>query len=489
MTGDGAADGPGQSDDHDTGRPDGRDASADVTPADLDRVFGLLEAAVGEESVLDGPAVDGLLSVLETAFVPPTSVSAGEPEQLLSVLEHTVVEPDPDEDPADVLAVLEAALLETAGAGPEREGVLSVFEAALVDPTDPTDGLGDLFAAGDAVLSQVTDADDVDGGLGSLLDATGLTDASEERATRSDALAGDGTSADVDAATGSPAEWAGGGSQSAGADPLRLARLVATLVRRTSDYSVRGGVRVGTELVRAASTAESPAAFLSRAQTVADEELARAGLADGDRDQGSLGADSAGGTDRSTSVDDLRSRGARLLDLSADVDHSETVHPAYATVLSDLAADEARILRLLATEGPQPSVDVRDVGWVPITTDLVAAGLTMVASEAGLEAPDRTPAYLNNLHRLGLVWFSDEPVDDVKRYQVLAAQPPVTEAVESATRASVDRRSLHLTPFGVDFCRVCFPFPVDADRPAGVYEPPARWPGDRSRDDDDRTST
>jgi hypothetical protein len=70
---------------------------------------------------------------------------------------------------------------------------------------------------------------------------------------------------------------------------------------------------------------------------------------------------------------------------------------------------------------------------------------------------DRVPAYLNNLHRLGLVWFSREPVDDLSAYQVLEAQPEVQKAMDRAGRARTVRRSVHMTPFGRDFCEVCLP--------------------------------
>ena len=40
-------------------------------------------------------------------------------------------------------------------------------------------------------------------------------------------------------------------------------------------------------------------------------------------------------------------------------------------------------------------------------------------------------------------------------YQVLEAQPDVLEAIHSVAHAKVVRRSVHLTPFGDDFCRVC----------------------------------
>ncbi|RXK47495.1 DUF4393 domain-containing protein [Halorientalis pallida] len=168
----------------------------------------------------------------------------------------------------------------------------------------------------------------------------------------------------------------------------------------------------------------------------------------------------------------MRRRGARLMEASADVDYVEEVHPAYASILDQVAPDEVRILRLLATEGRQPSMDVRDVGWVPINSELVAAGLTMIGNEAGCQHLDRVHAYLNNLKRLGLIWFSDEPVEDLNEYQILQAQPDVQEAIEEAKRAKLIRRSIHLTPFGVDFCREVLPIEVVVETAAGVYETP-----------------
>ena len=148
----------------------------------------------------------------------------------------------------------------------------------------------------------------------------------------------------------------------------------------------------------------------------------------------------------------LYERGQELLRRSADVRDDQDVHPAFARILDELLPDEARCLRLLDT-GPQPAVDVR-AGALPLnaTTELVAPGLTMIGAEAGCRHPERVPIYLNNLYRLGLIWFSREPVPDQARYQVLEAQPEVVEALRAQRRARTVRRSIGLTPFGQDFC-------------------------------------
>lgn len=158
-----------------------------------------------------------------------------------------------------------------------------------------------------------------------------------------------------------------------------------------------------------------------------------------------------------TSVEALRSYGEELLRRSADMDLEEDSHPAYARILEQLSPDEARILRLMAKEGDQPAVDVRKVQLPGLGSQLLAEGLNMIGQEAGARHPERVASYLNNLYRLGLVWFSKEPIDDPVRYQVLEAQPAVLSALKSSGRTKAVQRSVQLTPFGRDFCQACLP--------------------------------
>lgn len=153
----------------------------------------------------------------------------------------------------------------------------------------------------------------------------------------------------------------------------------------------------------------------------------------------------------------LRAEGAELLRRSADVNYDDRAHPAYTRLLEELAPDEARILRLLAAEGTQPAVDVRSSNLIGVGSQLVARSLNMVGPQAGCRHPERTPSYLNNLHRLGLIFFSEEALEDPIAYQVLEAQPDVLDAIKSATRAKSIHRSIQLSPFGRDFCEVCLP--------------------------------
>jgi hypothetical protein len=164
----------------------------------------------------------------------------------------------------------------------------------------------------------------------------------------------------------------------------------------------------------------------------------------------------------------LRERGEDLLRRSRDVWSEDEAHPAYARIIDELAPDEARVLLLLLRGGPQPSVDVRTGGPVGmVSSALVAGGLNMIGPRAGVRYLDEVPAYLNNLHRLGLIWFSREQIEDPLEYQVVEAQPDVLQAMHSVRFPKVVRRSIHLTPFGVDFCRTCL---VDPDDQVGLPE-------------------
>ena len=164
----------------------------------------------------------------------------------------------------------------------------------------------------------------------------------------------------------------------------------------------------------------------------------------------------------------LRERGEDLLRRSRDVWSDDEAHPAYARIIDELAPDEARILMLLLRGGPQPSVDVRTGGPVGmVSSSLIAGGLTMIGPRAGARYLDEVPAYLNNLFRLGLIWFSREQLEDPLEYQVVEAQPDVLEAMHSVRFPKIVRRSIHLTPFGVDFCKTCL---VDEGETADLPE-------------------
>jgi hypothetical protein len=238
-----------------------------------------------------------------------------------------------------------------------------------------------------------------------------------------------------------------------------LAKIAAAAYWRTARWTAKTSAHAGSRVIRAAVTGQDPAELFRSTGAEFRERARRVlGLREGGAEERAKMTAEAAASEREQARQSLRDRGEELLRRSADVNFDEDAHPAYMRILDDLSPDEARILRMLAQEGPQPSIDIRS-GLLRLqsTSELVAAGLNMIGREAGCRHPDDIPAYLNNLFRLGLIWFSRESVPDPQRYQVLEAQPEVARALESANHTRTVRRSIHLTPFGQDFCELCLP--------------------------------
>ena len=237
-----------------------------------------------------------------------------------------------------------------------------------------------------------------------------------------------------------------------------LARIAASTALNASQWGLLASLRTGRRLaaaVRDPAVATQLAAELGvTVRTITDVGRAVAGGVPLHEALATAAEAEAAAPRTDDTAAALRERGAELLARSRDEWQEEAEHPAYSRILGDLAPDEARVLVLLAESGPQPSVDVRTGGPVgKVSSQLVAAGLTMIGARAGCRYLDRVPAYLDNLHRLGLVWFSREQLGDPMEYQVLEAQPDVLGAMHAHRFTKVVRRSIHLTPFGEDFCR------------------------------------
>ena len=264
-----------------------------------------------------------------------------------------------------------------------------------------------------------------------------------------------------------------GGEPSGGHEPglvdelSGVARLAADACLRTASWGFGRSIRAGGRLARAAV---DPTAAAQLAGEVGegvrgyarqllgiselDERVKQLLPANGDRP---ARAGERGEPPRGPSALSLREQGAALLRQSNDVEHPDETHPAFARILGELAPDEGRILRMLAVDGPHPAVDVRSAGMAGIGSAKIASNLNMVGALAGCRHVERVQAYLENLQRLGLIWFSHEVVADPIRYQVLEAQPAVMQAMKRAGRVKTVHRSIRLTEFGSDFCRACLP--------------------------------
>jgi hypothetical protein len=235
-----------------------------------------------------------------------------------------------------------------------------------------------------------------------------------------------------------------------------LVRLSAAMWWKATEWGISLSIRASSRIMRAAANGESVGELLQDAgaelrdyvrQLLEVVEPPAPGPGE-ERDSAAPGTN--GYVD--TSPEALKERGAELLRRSADVHDTDTTHPAFARILENLAPDEGRILRLLAVEGPQPAIDIRTSPPLGVGSEMIASGMTMIGRAAGAREPDHVHAYLGNLYRLGLIWFSREQLEDQGEYQVLEAQPEVQVAMSEAGRTKTVRRSIHLTAFGNDFC-------------------------------------
>jgi hypothetical protein len=236
-----------------------------------------------------------------------------------------------------------------------------------------------------------------------------------------------------------------------------LARLAATAWWHTTGWAVGTSLEAGRRIAEVALAPQKAPGLAADVRAAARDTLRQVlDLADdSERASHDPASEPDTGSRNGAAPSTLRDQGEALLRRSRDVHYSEDAHPAYARILSELAPDEGRILHLLLLKGPQPAVDIRTGGPLGILSSrLLAPGLTMIGARAGCRYVERTPSYLHNLFRLGMVWFSRETLQDPAPYQVLEAQPDVLEATHSVRFAKIVRRSIHLTPFGEDFCRV-----------------------------------
>jgi hypothetical protein len=232
-----------------------------------------------------------------------------------------------------------------------------------------------------------------------------------------------------------------------------LARVAAGAWLRTGAWTASTALKATRRLAEAARSPE-------RAATLVDDtrrEVARTGR----RLLGIADAGAEASARRNPAdLDDaeLHERWQELINLSTEIGVDEVDgHPAFAGILTQLHPDEARILRMLAKEGPQAAVDVRNWRPLGIGSHVVAPGLNMIGQHAGCLMVERVPVYLSNLFRLGLIWFSRDPVGEIGPYQVLEAQPQVKEALKRAGRGTTVRRSVRLTPFGEQFVAATLP--------------------------------
>lgn len=163
----------------------------------------------------------------------------------------------------------------------------------------------------------------------------------------------------------------------------------------------------------------------------------------------------------------LRDMYANLLAASMDTRTANGAHPAFVEIIRQLTPDEARLLRLFVQHRPFPLVNVRREYKVETPTESggtdVLVHFSLLGWEAGCDFPDMTPAYIDNLCRLGLAQVPAPSLFEYTGpgvYDPLEKNPKVESVkkkIESSEKykAVIERTGLIVTELGKQFCRVC----------------------------------
>jgi len=160
-----------------------------------------------------------------------------------------------------------------------------------------------------------------------------------------------------------------------------------------------------------------------------------------------------------------------LLTATMDRDVADDVHPAFPDLLGQVNDDELLLLRRLDGMGPFPVLSVCSRLRHGGASHVELHHFSLLGEQAGCRRPERTPAYLDNLTRLGFTELRATRVtDDTRMFQDLENHPTVADArarIESqpAVRigplsetivADIQYHSLFVTPFGQQFRAACF---------------------------------
>jgi len=142
-------------------------------------------------------------------------------------------------------------------------------------------------------------------------------------------------------------------------------------------------------------------------------------------------------------------------------------HPAFVEVIKQLTPDEAKLVALFAQDRPFPMLDLRWEHKPGLASGKtggqdVLVNYSFLGRDAGCEFRELTPAYIDNLCRLGLCEvpplfkFTGDGV-----YSELEASPEVLAMKELIERKNPDvivrlnRKGMRVTQLGRQFIRAC----------------------------------
>ncbi len=166
-------------------------------------------------------------------------------------------------------------------------------------------------------------------------------------------------------------------------------------------------------------------------------------------------------TGHESSLSDLY---ANLLAASMDKATAQGAHPAFVEIIKQLTPDEAKLVSLFMVESFLPLIDL---GWnYKPNPDGRTGGLTLLSNfshlgaNAGCEFSQMTPAYIDNLCRLGLAEVIEGQYTKVGTYDALESDPEVNAIAAEIEKNDkiilhVGRKCIRVTELGKQFGKIC----------------------------------
>lgn len=154
---------------------------------------------------------------------------------------------------------------------------------------------------------------------------------------------------------------------------------------------------------------------------------------------------------------------ANLLASAMDKKTASGAHPAFVEIIKQLTPDEAKIVKLFSKSRPYPLISVRSNYKEEARGGLdILSNFSLLGVEAGVELPEMTAAYLDNLCRLGLAEIPSLSFSYTAKglYDPLESHPLVLELkqqIESdpTTTFEIQRGGLRVTSLGKQFAAIC----------------------------------
>lgn len=152
---------------------------------------------------------------------------------------------------------------------------------------------------------------------------------------------------------------------------------------------------------------------------------------------------------------------ANLLAASMNKNIAQGAHPAFVDIIKQLTSDEAKILHLFSRGQPLPMITVNAKKKNEEGQETVLVNYSLLGINAGCEFPAMTPAYIDNLCRLGLADVPDfDYYTSDEFYEPLRSLPEIMQVLEQINSipeqtADISKKMVRVTELGKQFSRIC----------------------------------